>query len=120
MSIFLSLNLAQPFRHLVFAHYLLPSYEAVVHEVESGAIPLSLGSQELPQAESEARLVFSVWAEKCDNGVVMTGFLTEDCGYAYHGAYIFSSSGKIEPGSGMDSQWPNKTEVGKGWFYVSF
>jgi len=120
MSIFLSLKLAQPFRYLVFAHYLLPSYEVVVHEVESGAIPLSLGSQELPQGKSEARLVFEVSAEKCDNGVVMIEFLTEDCGYAYYGAYIFSSSGKIEPGSRMDSRWPNKEEVSKGWFYVSF
>lgn len=120
----LSHESVEPVRNLLFA-WSLPSYEAVVRQVEAGTIPVSYGLQELPQAESEARLAYSVDAEKCPNGVVMIAFTTDYAQPPFfplpesYAGYLYSSSGKIEPGSKLDTIWPTREKVRKGWFYVS-
>jgi hypothetical protein len=80
---------------------------------------VAVGSDRLLQAESEARLVYRVYAEKATNGILMVEFDTEAGFPVKHSGYLYSSSGQIESGSRMDSRWPIREEVRSGWFYVS-
>jgi hypothetical protein len=118
IAFFLSWILVLTARHFIFL-WALPSYEVVVRQIESGRIPMSVGFDRLPQAESEARLVYTVYAEKDVNGVLMVEFLTESGFPVKHSGYLYSSSGAIEPGSLMNSRWPIRQELRKWWFYIS-
>ena len=64
--------------------------------MQSGSIPVADGLNEIPEAETEARLVFSVLAEKTANGVLMVEFDPEG-NMLRHFAYLYSSSGVIDP-----------------------
>jgi hypothetical protein len=117
VSLFLAPRLVEPARSALFV-LSLPSYEAVVHRVESGSISLDNGYQTLPEAKSEVWLTYSVGAEKCADGVVMIEFMTEEVPLTMAAGYVYTSSGSIEPGSDMDSIWPVRRQVRPGWFYV--
>jgi hypothetical protein len=95
----------------------LPSYEAIVQQVESGSIPTSVEFSEMPQAERQARLAYGVFAQKDTNGVVRVMFFTESGFPALHSGYLYTSSG--EPGSGVESRWPTVHKVRNKWFYIS-
>lgn len=116
-AVVIFLPLERLLRQVEFA-WALPSYERVVTQMQSGSIPVADGLNEIPEAEPEARLVFSVLAEKTANGVLMVEFDPEG-NMLRHFAYLYSSSGVIEPGSQMDSQWPERREIRRGWFSVS-
>ncbi len=117
VSFFLSPKLVEPARSALFV-WSLPTYEALIHRVESGRISLSYGYQSLPGAESKARLAYGVGAEKCADGVVMIDFETEWLPLTMVAGYLYTSSGSVEPGSIMDSTWPIRRQVRPGWFYV--
>jgi hypothetical protein len=87
--------------------------------MESGSIVVSDKFDRIPQAETEARLVYRVFAEKDTNGVLMVEFDTESGFPVKHSGYLYSSSGTIEPGSQMDSRWTFRQEVKSRWFYIS-
>ena len=95
----------------------LPSYEAVVRQVESGVIPASSEFSELPQAEQQVRLAYGVFAQKDSNRVVRVIFFTESGLPALHSGYLYSSSG--EPGLGIESRWPTVEKIRNNWFYIS-
>jgi hypothetical protein len=95
----------------------LPSYEAVVRQVESGVIPASSEFSELPQAEQQVRLAYGVFAQKDSNRVVRVIFFTESGFPALHSGYLYSSSG--EPGLGIESRWPTVEKIRNNWFYIS-
>jgi hypothetical protein len=118
IEFFLSGMLVRIAGHFLFV-WALPSYEAVVQQIESGRIPVSVGFDRLPQAESEARLVYYLYAEKDVNGVLMVEFDTESGFPVKHSGYLYSSSGAIEPGSRMNSRWPIREKLRNRWFYVS-
>jgi NADH:ubiquinone oxidoreductase subunit K len=118
IAVFLSGMLVRTARHFVFV-WALPSYEAVVHQMESGSILVTTNFDNIPQAESEARLVYRVFAQRETNGVLMVEFDMESGFPVKHSGYLYSSSGVIEPGSRMDSRWPIRQEVRSRWFYIS-
>jgi hypothetical protein len=118
IAFFLSGILVRTARHFVFV-WALPSYEAVVHQMESGSILVSTNFDNIPQAESEARLVYRVFAQREADGVLMVEFDTESGFPVKHSGYLYSSSGVIVPGSRMDSRWPVRRELRSRWFYVS-
>jgi len=95
----------------------LPTYEAVVRQIESGGIPASSEFSELPQAEHQARLAYGVFAQKDSNGVVSVIFFTESGFPALHSGFLYSSSG--EPGEGIESRWPTVEKIRTNWFYIS-
>ena len=118
VAFFLSGMLVRTARHFVFV-WALPSYEAVVHQMESGSILVSTKFDNIPRAESEARLVYRVFAQRDTNGVLMVEFDTESGFPVKHSGYLYSSSGVIQPGSRMDSRWPIRQELRSRWFYIS-
>ena len=108
--------LARLITPVVFA-WSLPSYEAIVRQVESGAIPVSTEFSEIPQAQRQARLAQSVDAQKDADGVVRVIFWTESGFPALHSGYLYSSSG--EPGAGMGAGWSIRETVRSNWFSIS-
>jgi hypothetical protein len=117
-AFFLERELVRVAHDILFA-WSLPSYEAVVNQMESGRIPVSVGFSRIPQAEPQARLVWRVYAEKGPNGALMVEFDTERGFPVLHGGLLYSSSGAIEPGSRMDSRWPRRRQTRIRWFFVS-
>ena len=118
IAAFLSGMLVRTARHFVFA-WALPSYEVVVHQMESGSILVSTNFANIPRAEAEARLAYRVFAQRDTNGVLVVEFDTESGFPVKHSGYLYSSSGVIEPGSRMDSRWPIRQELRSRWFYIS-
>ncbi len=118
LSVVVSSALVRTIRPAIF-DWALPSYEAVVHQMESGTIPVTTELSRIPQAELEARLVFAVLAQKETNGALTVEFLTEGGLPLKHSGYLFCSSGSIEPGSLADSRWPIRRELRHRWFYIS-
>ena len=118
IAFFLSGKLVRTARHFVFV-WALPSYEAVIRQMESGSIPVSANLNRIPRAEPGARWVYRVFAARNANGVLMVEFLTETGFPVKHSGYLYSSSGVIEPGSEVDSRWPIRHEVRSKWFFIS-
>lgn len=103
-------------RQAVFA-WALPSYEAVVRQVESGGIPATAKFASLPQAERQARLTYGVFGSKEPSGKISIMFFTDEGFPALHSGYFYDSSG--EPGPGMELRWPIVERVRGNWFYFS-
>jgi len=118
VSFYFSGILVDAARYCVFIR-VLPSYETVVREIDSGRILVTTNFVDLPQAKSEAPLAYHVFARRETNGVLMVEFDTESAFPLKHGGYLYSSSGTIEPGSRMDSRFPFRWELRKKWYYVS-
>jgi hypothetical protein len=114
----ISSEMVETIRHAIFVRS-LPSYEAVVHQMESGRIPVSSNLSRIPQAEAQARLVYAVLAQKDTNGILIVEFLTEAGFPVRHSGYLYSSSGVVEPGSLEGSRWPIRREERPRWFYIS-
>jgi hypothetical protein len=117
-TFFLSVVMARMAHHLVFL-WVLPSYERVVHRVESGEFPVSTELTRMPWAKSEARLAYSVSAMKDAHGDLLVLFLTEGSFPVRHGGYLYSASGTIPPGSVTDKDWPGRRKVRSQWFHVA-
>ncbi len=110
--------LIQGARRLVFA-WTFPSYERVVARMESGAIPVSTNLQQIPAAETEARWVFDVRAEKDDKGVVKAWFFTEMSFPVKHSGYFYCTAGVSESDTNILSRWPIAEKIRDQWLYVS-
>jgi hypothetical protein len=119
VTIIAAWNLVPLVRHALFV-WALPSYESVVRDVEAGRLQAADNFGPISYAVSRSKLTWQVWREKTPSGALMVEFDTE-CGFpVLHSGYLFSSSGKIEPGSRMASRWPYRKQLNKdGWFAVS-
>jgi hypothetical protein len=117
-ALLLSFVLVRAASHLVFV-WALPSYEAVIGQMQSGTISVPTGFTGIAAGPAKARFVYAIFAEKGTNGVLMVEFDTESGFPVKHSGYLYSSSGKIEPGSRMNSRWPIRRELRSNWFYVS-
>ena len=105
-------------RHVIFVRS-LPSYEAIVQQMESGRILVSTNFNPVPQAVPLAPLTYVVLAQRDTNGVLAVAFMTESGFPVMHSGYLYVSSGIIEPGSTEDSLWPIRKEERPRWFFIS-
>jgi hypothetical protein len=104
-------------RDFLFARS-LPGYEAVVHQIASGAISVSSELTRTPQAEPQAG-AYRVLARRDQDNVLSVEFHTGGNFPVKHRGYLYVSSGIIEPGSFEDSRWPSRHKEKPQWFYVS-
>lgn len=118
LSVVVSMPIVRTVREYIFARS-LPSYEAVVRQMESGSIPVSTNLSPVPQAVPLAHLAYAVLAQKDTNGALTVEFLTEGGFPVKHSGYLYLSSGVIEPGSMEDERWPIRHEERSRWFYIS-
>jgi hypothetical protein len=118
VSVCVSGMVVGPIRHAIFVQS-LPSYEAVVRQIESGSIPVSTNLSPVPQAVPLAHLAYAVFAEKRSDGALTIEFLTEGGFPVKHSGYLYVSSGVIESGSMEDERWPIRQEERPRWFYIS-
>lgn len=95
----------------------LPSYESIIRQIESGAIPVTTELRHIPQLESGS--TYAVLAQRSTNGVLTVEFLTGRGFPVKHSGYLYCSSGSIEPGSLVDSRWPKKREMKPLWYRIS-
>lgn len=95
----------------------LPGYEAIIHQIESGSIPVSAELRRISQAEGS--LGYRVFAQRSTNGVLTVEFLTGGGFPVKHSGYLYCSSGVIEKGSLADSRWPKRQAVRPLWFRIS-
>ena len=95
----------------------LPRYESIIHQIESGAIPVSGELRHISQVEGN--WAYAVLAQRGTNGVLTVEFLTGGGFPVKHCGYLYSSSGVIESGSLADARWPKKHEVRPSWFRIS-
>ena len=95
----------------------LPSYEAVIRQMDSGNIPVSAELRRVPQAEGD--LAYAVLAQRGTNGMLIVEFLTGGGFPVKHSGYLYCSSGVVERGSLADSRWPKRREVRPLWFRIS-
>jgi hypothetical protein len=118
LSVVISMSIVRAIRHGIFVRS-LPSYEAVVRQMESGSIAVSTNLNPVPQAVPLAHLAYAVLAQKDSNGALTIEFLTEGGFPVKHSGYLYVSSGVIAPGSMEDERWPIRHEERPRWFYVS-
>ena len=105
-------------RHAIFIES-LPSYEAVVRQMESGSIPVSTNLSPVPQAVPLAHLAYAVLAQKDTSGDLTVEFLTEGGFPVKHSGYLYISSGVVKQDSMEDERWPFRHEERPRWFYIS-
>ena len=115
----LSLRILVPtIRHAIF-EWSLPSYEAIIYQIESGGIPVSVKLTLIPGVEQKIPLAYAVFAQKDSNCLLIVEFWTEGGFPVQHAGYLYISSGAIEPGSLEDSRWPIRQKERPNWFYIS-
>ena len=114
ITVVLFIPLGRLVSRAVFA-WALPSYEAIVQQVESGGILVTNEFVEIPQTE-KARLVYEVRGKRDANKVVKIMFFTEEGFPALHSGYLYSSSG--EAGSEIESRWV-ASKLRDHWFFIS-
>ena len=123
LSIISSFELALRIREKIF-EWSLPSYEAVVQQMQSGKILVPTNSLPrsipLPDTLPQPRLSHSVTACRDTNGVLMVVITTEGGFPVSHSGYLFSSSGSISPGSAPDEFYRGRRQVRPQWFYVTY
>jgi|ERR1700677_2171952 len=119
VSVVLPIEIVPRIREIIFQHC-LPSYQAVIQRMQSGAIPVSTNLDDMPQAVPQARLADKVWACKDSDGTLSVIFWTESGFPAQHSGYIYVSSGVIKPGSREDISAPHRSEIQSNWFFFSF
>jgi hypothetical protein len=106
-------------REVIF-EWPLPSYEALVRQMQTGEILVTnLNRSYIPGAESQARLAYSVAAWRDTNGVLTVEIQTEAGFPGMHSGYLFCSAGVIAPDSVADKRWPGRRQVRPQWFFVS-
>lgn len=118
LAVVISDAVSHRIRHAIFIQS-LPSYEAVVQQMESGSILVPAKLNPVPQAVPLAHLAYAVLAEKGTNGALTVEFFTEGGFPVKHSGYLYISSGVIEPGSTEDKRWPIRHEERSRWFYIS-
>jgi uncharacterized membrane protein YvlD (DUF360 family) len=118
LAVVISGAVSQRIRHVIFIQS-LPSYEAIVQQMESGSIVVPTKLSPIPQAVPLAHLAYAVLAQKDTNGVLMVEFLTEGGFPVKHSGYLYVSSGVVESDSMEDSRWPFRHEERPRWFYIS-
>ena len=116
--VFVAWQVIGPIRSALFARA-RPSYEAVVADIAAGRLPTDENFAQIPQAVTRAKMTWQVWQEKTSTGVLMVEFDTERAFPVLHSAYLYSSSGIIEPGSQMSSRWRFQHKLRDHWFFVS-
>ena len=94
----------------------LPSYNAVIRQMERGSIPVDAELRRIPQAEGAQAYV--VLAQRTSEGLNVE-FITGGGFPVKHSGYLYCSSGEIERGSLIDSRWPKRREVMPMWFRIS-
>lgn len=103
-------------RRMIFA-WSLPSYEAVVRQMEAGSIPVPDKLTPIPEAQHQARLAWAVLAQKGSDGTLTVEFLTESGFPVKHSGYLYSSSGSLDASEAR--RWPIRHEEKPKWFYIS-
>ena len=103
---------------LLFA-WSLPSYEAIVRQIEDGTIPVTNETGRILEADHKARLTYGVFAARDASGVLSVEFITELGFPVKHSGYLYVSSGAIEQVSRSDSRWPIRKKVRDKWYFVS-
>jgi hypothetical protein len=111
-SFFLALPLVHLSRHLAFL-WALPSYEAVVKQIETGAISVSPSGTIIEGVQ--ARMAFRILAARTVDGSLTVEFITELGFPVLHSGYLYSSKGSID----SDPRWPIHEEVRKNWYFIS-
>jgi len=107
---------AQPLMDKALFLWALPSYEAIVRDVDSGKIPASARFEIIEGLEKRARLAYSVWTQRDGRGVVRIMFFTEGMSFAGHDGYLYCSSG--EPGPKLESRWYVGRKMKEHWYRV--
>jgi hypothetical protein len=104
--------------HALFA-WALPSYERIVHDIESGQIAVSQPGRSIPEAVGRARLTYAVIASRAPNGSLSVEFLTESGFPVKHSGYLYSASDRIDDDPFIQSRWPICSRMREHWFYIS-
>jgi len=97
----------------------LPRYRALVERIQAENMLVSGKVVPIPLAQAERDLGYGVLAQQDTNGVLTVELLTGGGFPVIHSGYVYSSSGRIEPGSFFDQRWPHKMEVKPKWFRIS-
>jgi len=113
-----SVALSNRIRHVIF-NQSLPSYEAVVRQMEAGSITVTTNLSLVPQAVPLAHLAYAVLAQQDTNGDLTVEFLTESGFPLKHSGYLYVSSGVVKHNSMEDQRWPFRHEECARWFYIS-
>lgn len=95
----------------------LPSFEGIVHRMDSGAIPVTAEWRRFPGAEGGG--AYAVSAQRSTNGVLTVEFLTGSGFPVKHSGYLYCSGGSIEPGSIAARRWPRRQRVSPIWYRIS-
>jgi hypothetical protein len=121
LSLVGSFALALRIREQIF-EWSLPSYEAVVQQMQSGRILVMTNEypRSIPEAVPQARMAHSVAACRNTNGVLTVEIITEGGFPVSHSGYLFSSSGAIVPGSAADKFYRARRQVRPQWFYITY
>ena len=115
----LSLRILVPANRRAIFEWSLPSYEAIVHQIDTGIIPVSDTLTRIADVEQKIPLAYAVFAQRDGNDVLIIEFLTEAGFPVKHSGYMYVSSGTVEPGSFEDLRWPIRQNERPNWFYIS-
>jgi hypothetical protein len=95
-----------------------PSYEALVHRIETNAIPVSTNVVHIPPEQATARLCEAVWAQKTSN-ILVVEFDTDIRGFPAHSAgYIYCSGDRIPQGSFAERRIA--AQIQPHWYYFVY
>jgi hypothetical protein len=95
----------------------LTGYERVIHDLESGSIPVSGELQRIPTAE--AHFGHPVLARLGADKVLMVEFLIGGGFPVKHSGYLYSSSTAFESDPVVVRRWPKRRKIQESWYWVS-
>lgn len=117
-AILLTVSVVRAGRALCFA-WSLPRYEAVIHRMESGDLPVSAVFDRIGGAEAGMSCVYGVFGQRSANGILLVYFEAERGFPVLHSGFLYVSAGRIEPGSRLDSHFPIREKLRDRWYSVS-
>jgi hypothetical protein len=94
-------------------------FQSLIARMEAGAVPVSAEPQAISLPDEDRDLAYRVTAQRDSNGVLIVECLTGGGFPVVHSGLLYSSSGKVEPGSLFASRWPICVQVKPKWFRVA-
>jgi hypothetical protein len=94
----------------------LPHYESILREMDSGRIPVTSELGRIPGAEGP--FAEAVLAQRTQDGLHVE-FLSGGGFPLKHHGYLYLSTGLIEPKSPVGKRWPNRYELRPRWYRIS-